>query len=151
MGIASGDMLVAGTEQRDMVVGTGNSSVSGTQIYLSNPNGRINITSRITTGSLGGLMEYEHDVINQAEQMIGQMAIGLSQKFNAQHRLGMDLNNQIGKDFFTDFNSTSQQQNRVTVPPTNTGTGVLSVAISDISQAKLSDYDVVVTDAELMN
>jgi flagellar hook-associated protein 1 FlgK len=147
VGIASGDMLVAGTEQRDMVVGTGNSSVSGTQVYLSNPNGRINITSRITTGSLGGLMEYEHDVINQAEQMIGQMAIGLSQKFNAQHRLGMDLNNQIGKDFFTDFNSASQQQNRVTVPPTNTGTGVLSVAISDISQTKLSDYEVVVTDA----
>ncbi|WP_298626553.1 flagellar hook-associated protein FlgK [uncultured Legionella sp.] len=147
VGIATGDMLVAGTEQRDMVVGKGNSNITGTQIYLSNENGLIDITSRITTGSLGGLMEYEHDVLSQSAQIIGQMAIGLAQKFNAQHRLGMDLNNQIGKDFFTDFNSPVQQRNRVTVPASNTGTGVLSVAISDISQTKLSDYEVVVTDA----
>ncbi|MBL7481092.1 flagellar hook-associated protein FlgK [Legionella bononiensis] len=147
VGIATGDMLVSGTEQRDLVVGTGNSGVSGTQVYLSNGTGQIDITSRLTSGMLGGLMDYEHDVIAQAGQMIGQMAIGLAQTFNAQHKLGMDLNNQIGKDFFTDFNSPAQQRNRVVAPSTNTGTGVLSVAISDISQTKLSDYEVVVTDA----
>lgn len=146
VGIATGDMLVSGTEQRDLVVGSGNSSTSGTKVFLSNGSGQIDITSRLTSGTLGGLIDYEHNVINQAEQMIGQMAIGLAQTFNAQHKLGMDLNNQIGKDIFTEFNNTTQQRNRVIAPPTNTGTGVLSVAISDISQTKLSDYDLVVTD-----
>ncbi|KTD32106.1 flagellar hook-associated protein FlgK [Legionella moravica] len=147
VGIATGDMLVSGTEQRDLVVGSGNSTVSGTKVYLDNGTGQIDITSRLTTGMLGGLMDYESEVISQASQMIGQMAIGLAQTFNAQHKLGVDLNNQIGKDFFTDYNSSAQQLNRVVTPSTNTGTGILSVAISDISQTKLSDYDLVVTDA----
>ncbi len=147
VGLATGDMLVAGTEQRDMEVGSGNSNIYGTQVFLKNAGGPIDITSRLTTGTLGGLMAYEQEVVGQASQMIGQMAVGLAQHFNAQHRLGMDLNNQIGKDFFTDFNSTTQQLNRVTTPSTNTGTGILSVAISDISQGKLSDYEVLVTDA----
>lgn len=54
---------------------------------------------------LGGLIDYEKNVLGQASQLIGQMAIGLAQTFNTQHKLGMDMNSQIGKDFFTDFNS----------------------------------------------
>ncbi|CAM2787747.1 flagellar hook-associated protein FlgK [Legionella worsleiensis] len=147
VGIVTGDMLVSGTEQRDMVVGNDNTRVSGTKVYLSNGSGQIDITSRLTTGMLGGLMDYENAVINQASQIIGQMAIGLAETFNAQHNLGMDLNNQIGKDFFNDYNSAAQQRNRVVAPTSNTGTGVISVAISNISQTQLSDYELTVTDA----
>ncbi|WBV71639.1 hypothetical protein PGH42_00235 [Legionella pneumophila] len=106
VGIASGDMLVAGTQQRDLVVGTGKDSIFGTKIFLSSGgNNQVDITDRLTTGMLGGLIDYEKNVLGQASQLIGQMAIGLAQTFNTQHKLGMDMNSQIGKDFFTDFNS----------------------------------------------
>lgn len=147
VGLASGDMLVAGTQQRDLVIGSNNDNIFGTKIFLSNgSNSQVDITDRLTTGMLGGLMDYEQNILGQASQLIGQMAIGLSQTFNAQHKLGMDMNNQIGKDFFTDFNSQSQMLKRSIASATNTGTAVLSVSISDISQMKLSDYDLIISD-----
>ncbi|HAU1320889.1 TPA: flagellar hook-associated protein FlgK [Legionella pneumophila] len=147
VGIASGDMLVAGTQQRDLVVGSGNDSIFGTKIFLSNGgNNQVDITDRLTTGMLGGLIDYEKNVLGQASQLIGQMAIGLAQTFNAQHKLGMDMNSQIGKDFFTDFNSPGQMLKRSIASADNSGTAVLSVSISDISQVKLSDYDLIISD-----
>ncbi|AMP90066.1 flagellar hook-associated protein FlgK [Legionella pneumophila] len=147
VGIASGDMLVAGTQQRDLVVGSGNDSIFGTKIFLSNGgNNQVDITDRLTTGMLGGLIDYEKNVLGQASQLIGQMAIGLAQTFNAQHKLGMDMNSQIGKDFFTDFNSPGQMLKRSIASADNSGTAVLSVNISDISQVKLSDYDLIISD-----
>ncbi|CZH60685.1 Flagellar hook-associated protein 1 [Legionella pneumophila] len=147
VGIASGDMLVAGTQQLDLVVGTGKDSIFGTKIFLSSGgNNQVDITDRLTTGMLGGLIDYEKNVLGQASQLIGQMAIGLAQTFNAQHKLGMDMNSQIGKDFFTDFNSPGQMLKRSTASADNSGTAVLSVNISDISQVKLSDYDLIISD-----
>ncbi|HAT8807845.1 TPA: flagellar hook-associated protein FlgK [Legionella pneumophila] len=147
VGIASGDMLVAGTQQRDLVVGTGKDSIFGTKIFLSSGgNNQVDITDRLTTGMLGGLIDYEKNVLGQASRLIGQMAIGLAQTFNAQHKLGMDMNSQIGKDFFTDFNSPGQMLKRSTASADNSGTAVLSVNISDISQVKLSDYDLIISD-----
>ncbi|HDS3849528.1 flagellar hook-associated protein FlgK [Legionella pneumophila] len=147
VGIASGDMLVAGTQQRDLVVGTGKDSIFGTRIFLSSGgNNQVDITDRLTTGMLGGLIDYEKNVLGQASQLIGQMAIGLAQTFNTQHKLGMDMNSQIGKDFFTDFNSPGQMLKRSTASADNSGTAVLSVNISDISQVKLSDYDLIISD-----
>ncbi|HAU1183622.1 TPA: flagellar hook-associated protein FlgK [Legionella pneumophila] len=147
VGIASGDMLVAGTQQRDLVVGTGKDSIFGTKIFLSSGgNNQVDITDRLTTGMLGGLIDYEKNVLGQASQLIGQMAIGLAQTFNTQHKLGMDMNSQIGKDFFTDFNSPEQMLKRSTASADNSGTAVLSVNISDISQVKLSDYDLIISD-----
>ncbi|HAU0772490.1 TPA: flagellar hook-associated protein FlgK [Legionella pneumophila] len=147
VGIASGDMLVAGTQQRDLVVGKGKDSIFGTKIFLSSGgNNQVDITDRLTTGMLGGLIDYEKNVLGQASQLIGQMAIGLAQTFNTQHKLGMDMNSQIGKDFFTDFNSPGQMLKRSRASADNSGTAVLSVNISDISQVKLSDYDLIISD-----
>lgn len=146
VGIASGEMLVTGTDQRNLQVSSDRSNNLGTKVLLNNGSGQIDISDKLASGMLGGLMNYERDVVGQASQMIGQMAIGLAQKFNAQHQLGMDMNNQMGKNFFTDFNSVAQQLNRAAASPTNTGTATLSVAISDIAQTKLSDYSLVVSD-----
>jgi flagellar hook-associated protein 1 FlgK len=142
--IATGEILVAGTEKRDLSVTAG--ANNSTKILLGNGAGQIDITAGINSGMLGGLLSYEHNILAQASQMLGQMAIGMAQTFNAQHKLGMDLNNQIGQNFFTDYNTPSLQLNRSAPANTNTGTGILSVNISDISQTKISDYQLVVSD-----
>lgn len=151
VGIANGGMLVTGTDQHDLSVATSDSNANitafGTRIFINNGAGQIDITDKLLSGSLKGLLDYEQNVLAKASQMIGQMAIGLAQTFNSQHKLGMDLNNQIGKDLFTDYNTATKQLNRSIPMGGNTGTGVLSVAISDIAQTKLTDYELVVTDA----
>lgn len=141
---ANGQIMVNGTVQRNLSVSS--DPKNNTSILLSNGSGQIDITTGINSGMLGGLLAYEQNVLGQASQMLGQMAIGLAQTFNAQHKLGMDMNNQLGQNYFTDYNTATQQLNRSSAASTNTGTGVLSVNISGISQTQLSDYQLVVSD-----
>lgn len=149
VGIGSGQMLVIGTTQRSLSVSFDPITAQGTHVLLDNGAGQTEITNQLSSGTLGGLLSYERNILSKASQTIGQMAIGLAQTFNAQNSLGMDLNNQLGQNIFTDYNTLAMQLNRSVAAATNTGSGVLSVNISDITQTKISDYQLVVTNAGL--
>lgn len=146
VGIATGEMLVVGANQRTLSVKFDPLNTLGTQVLLGSGAGQLDISAQLTTGKLGGLMDYENNVIAKTSQTIGLMAIGLSQTFNAQNKLGMDLNNQLGQNYFTDYNTPAQQLQRAVSAASNSGTGVLSVDISDLSQVQLSDYQLVIND-----
>lgn len=143
----SGQMLVLGGNVNQLKVTSDATEIEGTHIGISNGSSFVDITQQIKSGSLGGLMDYSQTVLKPASQLLGQMAIGLAQTFNTQHHLGIDLNNQYGKDFFNDFNTVQAQLDRASPANTNTGTATLSVAISDISATQLSDYQLVVSDS----
>ncbi|KTD16266.1 flagellar hook-associated protein FlgK [Legionella jordanis] len=145
--IGTGEMLVMGSEHRNLAIKTDATDQLGTKIVIDNGSGQIEITANLKSGMLGGLLHFQQDVLGQASQLLGQLAIGLASTFNAQHRLGMDMNSQLGKDFFTDFNQMSFQLARSIPATSNTGTATLAVQISDIGQTKLSDYELLVTDA----
>lgn len=145
--VGTGQSLVIGNDYSFWVATPSVSTMTGTKISIANGAGEIDITNNLKSGRIGALLSYEDEVIKPASQMIGQMAIGLAQTFNSQHKLGMDLNNLLGKDFFTDFNSSALQLERSAADPNNTGTAVFSVSIDDISQTKISDYDIYVTNA----
>ncbi|CDZ78143.1 Flagellar hook-associated protein 1 [Legionella massiliensis] len=144
--IGNGQMLVMGSEYRLLGVNPNTSPQVGTEIYLVNGLGKIDLTNNLHSGMLGGLLEFEDSVLGTASQILGQMAIGLADEFNRQHTLGMDMNSQIGKNFFNDYNQGNLQLSRSIPESGNTGTGVLSVAISNISQTQISDYELIVTD-----
>lgn len=146
VGIGSGEMLVVGSNQRTLSVEFDPLNSLGSRIFLGDGTAKLDVSSQLTTGTLGGLMAYEHTIIAKTSQTLGMMAIGLAQTFNAQNKLGMDLNNQLGQDYFTDYNSSAVQLKRATSSSSNAGTGVVSVNISDLSQLKLSDYQLVIND-----
>jgi flagellar hook-associated protein 1 FlgK len=64
---------------------------------------------------------------------------------NEQHQLGINLNGRLGGNIFKDMNAADISSNRVLTPTTNSGSGTLSVAISDVSQLNLSDYQLTFT------
>lgn len=144
--IGNGQMLVMGSEYRQLGVNPNFSLLAGTEIFLANGLGKIDLTDNLHSGMLGGLLEFEDSVIGTASKILGQMAMGLAAQFNSQHTLGMDMNSQIGKNFFMDYNQANLQLARSIPESSNTGTGVLSVAISNVSQTQLSDYELIVTD-----
>lgn len=146
VGFSTGEMLVIGTNQRMLSVQYDPLRSQGSTILLGSGAGQLNITSQLTTGTLGGLLAYESNVISTTSQTIGLIAIGLAQTINAQNQLGMDLNSQLGQKIFTDYNTTQQQLQRSVNASTNTGTAVLSVEISNLSQVQISDYQFVATD-----
>lgn len=141
--LSDGTALVSGPQSTALSVGSVRSTNYGTQIFAGN----TNINNVFNSGSLKGLLDFENNVVGKTSQIIGQMAIGLAQAFNAQNSQGLDLNGQLGGNYFTDYNSTTLQQARSSASPSNTGTATLGVAISDISQTQISDYQLTVVDA----
>ncbi len=59
------------------------------------------ISSQITSGDLGGLLEARSQVINPALNQLGQIATTLSQTVNSQQAQGLDLNGNFGAAIFS--------------------------------------------------
>jgi flagellar hook-associated protein 1 FlgK len=51
-------------------------------------------------GSLGGLLRFRDEVLDESHNALGRVAIGLASAFNDQHTIGMDLDGDLGGDFF---------------------------------------------------
>lgn len=100
-------------------IGNGQPLVVGTQAYalqaVGDPNDPQRITvavqapgggsvllpeTMLTGGSLGGLLKFRSESLDAAQDALGQIALKLASDFNAQHRLGQDLNGALGGDFF---------------------------------------------------
>ena len=93
-------------------------------------------SSEISGGSLAGILANRDNVLTRTQNEIGRVAVVLGQQFNAQHRLGQDLNGAPGGDFFNVPTPFVQ-------PDTgNSGTAVLSASIVSTSALTASDYRV---------
>ncbi|WP_100655851.1 flagellar hook-associated protein FlgK [Alteromonas flava] len=64
-------------------------------------NTTLNIFEDELGGSMGGLFRYRDEVLNPAQRDVGQLALAFGDAVNAQNRLGMDLDLQLGGDIFS--------------------------------------------------
>ena len=105
------------------------------QVGLSGAGGNLVDLSRfLSGGELGAALDFREQILDPAINQLGQIAVGLTETFNDQHRLGLDLNGQLGGDFFRPLAATS-------VPhPNNTGASTVSVTIDDASALTADDY-----------
>ncbi|GAB6042528.1 flagellar hook-associated protein FlgK [Endothiovibrio diazotrophicus] len=62
--------------------------------------GNVPITQFMTGGTLGGLLEVRDNVLLNARNELGRIALSVGETFNQQCRQGMDLNGSMGQDFF---------------------------------------------------
>lgn len=93
----------------------------------------------IAGGSLGGLFNFRTETLAPAINSLGRIAISLSDTFNSQHKLGIDLNGDMGNNFF------SVASPGVFSNATNSGVapvGVLTASFANISKLTVSDYRV---------
>ncbi len=98
--VGSGQALVIGTASSALGVENGQFGPRQTEITLQSAGGNVTITSLITGGKLGGLLDFRREMLEPVRNEIGLFAVGLVDSFNATHREGMDLNGQLGGDFF---------------------------------------------------
>jgi len=97
----------------------------------------VNITKGFSGGSIGGLLNSWQQVIDPVVNQLGRMAVALEQSMNEQHRLGMDLDGQLGTSLF------AIGQPNVAAAPGNTVTS-LGVTISDPGQLTAANYRIYV-------
>ena len=105
--IGKGQRLVIGNnaEQLRMVLPAAQDGPS--QLFISMPSGaESEVTSKLTGGELGGVLDAGAKLINKARREIGLLAIGIAETFNRQHSQGSDLNGNQGEAFFSNLGAT---------------------------------------------
>jgi flagellar hook-associated protein 1 len=132
--IGSGQSLVLGGAASKLAVVPGQFAGSQPDIALSTSGGNTIITGSISGGSLGGVLDFRREMLNPLRNDLGRIAAGLASTFNEIHREGIDLNGQLGGDFF------SIAAPQVSAGVSNAGTGALAVTVEDVSALEATGY-----------
>jgi flagellar hook-associated protein 1 FlgK len=107
------------------------------RMVVGYPSGAITATLADTSlqgGTLGGLLSFRNGALDDAQNALGRLAIGLAQSFNTQHAFGQDLNGALGGKFFSFSGPT------VLADANNTGPVAVGVALQDASALTTSNY-----------
>jgi flagellar hook-associated protein 1 FlgK len=88
-------------------------------------------------GALGGFLDFRRETLDRVQNEIGQIAAGMADSFNDQHRLGQDLNGDPGLDFFKPVKGYVGYDTRNS--PNSTGT--IDATITDAKALTGKDYD----------
>lgn len=93
------------------------------------------ITAAITNGRLKGLIDLRDIILPETINQLDQLAAGMINEVNQQHRLGYGLDGSTGNDFFSPLSPTA------TGLSTNTGAAAVGVTVSDPASLTLDGYD----------
>lgn len=138
--IGTGQSLVIGALANDLTSDANLTDPRNRRLSITSGNSSIDITGNLTGGKLGGLLQAIDEIIEPAFNTMGRVAMGIADSFNRQHQLGIDLNNELGGNFFTDINDAAIEGSRVIASTANTGTASLSITVDDPSLLNDSNY-----------
>lgn len=136
--MANGYTLVQGSSARQLAAVPSSSDPTRTTVaYVDNVAGNIEIPEKLlNTGSLGGLLTFRSQDLDQTRNSLNQMALAFADAFNAQHAQGIDANGDKGKDFFTIGDPS------VVANSKNSGKASLMAEVTDASSVQATDYRV---------
>jgi flagellar hook-associated protein 1 FlgK len=133
--LSNGQALVIGENAQKLVAQPNPDDPQNLEVGLQTGSSVLRFTAAtLSGGALGGLLQYRDGALTDAQNALGRIAVTLASSFNDQHKLGLDLKGNFGKDFFT------VPAPVVTNSTTNTGSGVVSAQIVDAGSLQASDY-----------
>ncbi|UWB11632.1 flagellar hook-associated protein FlgK [Enterobacter hormaechei] len=132
--IANGYTLVQGSNASQLAAVKSSADPARTTIaYVDAAAGNVEISEKqITTGSLGGLLTFRSQDLDQARNTLNQMALAFADAMNTQHQAGFDANGDAGGKLF-DFGSPAVLSNGK-----NTG----SATMTDSTKVQATNYKV---------
>jgi flagellar hook-associated protein 1 FlgK len=135
--IGSGQPLVVGNKSYELAATPSLTDPTRMEVgYVTGNKTTILPEDALTGGSLGGVLAFRSESLDQIQNGLGRVAIGLAYAFNEQNKLGQDQNGDMGGDIFAV--STPQ----VTASSKNNATSTTSItaSISDPSALTDSNY-----------
>ncbi len=99
--VGSGQLLVSGSLSINLATQNDPAQPGQQAIALQGAAGNVDITSTITGGELGGLLDVRNSMLSEVQNRLGRTAIALSESVNAVHTQGYSLNGVLGTDFFS--------------------------------------------------
>jgi len=138
--IGTGQSLVIGSLSNELIASVNTQNPRAMTLSLTSGSSSIDITNNISGGQLGGLLTVVEDIIDPSFNTLGRVAISIADSFNQQSHLGIDLNNNLGGDLFTDINDSTIALSRISSNTNNTGNVNLSLSIDDPSLLTDTSY-----------
>ncbi len=133
--VGSGQPLVVGAQTTELTVLANTYDGSRMEVgFVNNGANPTQITSLIKGGELQGLTGFRDQVLDPARRELGLLILGLSESFNARHRMGLDSQGNPGTDFFSPVSPA------VLANGNNAGSAVPTVSVTDVSRVETSDY-----------
>lgn len=132
--IGNGQTLLIGDRARTLGIVGDTFDPTRAEIAFAPPFSSSVISDFLTGGRLGGVLAFRSQTLDTAQNALGRLAIGLADTFNAQHRLGQDMNGALGGLFF-------QGPSPASFPSGNsTTTTNITVTFDDAAALTTADY-----------
>ncbi|MBV7577712.1 flagellar hook-associated protein FlgK [Escherichia fergusonii] len=100
--MANGYSLVQGSSARQLAAVPSHADPSRVTVaYVDATAGEIEIPEKLlTSGTLGGMLTFRSQDLDQSRNTLGQLALAFADAFNKQHQAGFDATGVKGEDFF---------------------------------------------------
>lgn len=136
--MGNGITLVQGKEARQLAAVPSSADPARTTLaYVDKIAGNVEIPEKqVTTGSLGGLLSFRMQDLDQARNTLGQLALSFADSFNQQHVKGFDADGDAGEKFFNIGGPSATSNSK------NSGDATLTAAVSNSSAVQATDYKV---------
>ena len=105
----------------------------------SNSNLTVPVEAEKVGSKIGGLLTFRQEVLEPAQNRLGQIALALTDAFNQQNNLGMDADGEIGSDLFIMPTSQGQDYNA------NTGAANVTATLEPGHGNELTSSNILVT------
>ncbi|HEB97671.1 MAG TPA: flagellar hook-associated protein FlgK [Sedimenticola thiotaurini] len=132
--IGKGQALVMGSTPATLATRPGAADVGQLDIAFTDLTGSHVITNQLSGGEIGGLLSFRQDILDPGQNRLGLIAIGIGEEMNRQHRLGVDLNGDLGTALF------KPSQMQILANGNNLGAATATGTILDSGALTASDY-----------
>jgi flagellar hook-associated protein 1 FlgK len=130
--VGNGQALVSGAQSYDL--GTAQNTYDATRLEVVDKGTGAVLSGRISGGTLGALLDFRGNVLDPAQNQLGRAALAMADAFNAQHAQGVDLNGQLGGDFFDVAGPAVQAASG------NAGSATVAASVDDLGTLGSQDY-----------
>jgi flagellar hook-associated protein 1 FlgK len=132
--VGNGQPLVIGTKSFELALIPNEFDASKMELAFTDGNQFQLISNKVSGGAVAGLLNFRNATLNGVRLDLGQTALGLSAVFNSQHGEGIDLNGDLGGDFFANLTPA------VTASVNNSGASAVTAAIGNAAAVEAKDY-----------
>ncbi len=133
--IGSGQSLVTGGQASTLSASPDQFGSGQLDVSVTTPTSTTDITSQLSGGSLGGLLQFRNTMLIPGQNALGQAAVALTSLVNTQNEAGLDQNGNVGGALLAVGGP------QVLTSKENAGSADVTATVSDLGGLTTSNYD----------
>ncbi|WP_233967189.1 flagellar hook-associated protein FlgK [Pectobacterium polaris] len=131
------NLVQAGNSSQLVAIGSSDDATRLTVGYKDQTGDVVTLNEKtLTGGSLGGLLSFRSETLDEARNQLGQLALAFADAFNGQHQKGYDRDGVKGGDFFSFGKAAVLNDSK------NGGNAVLTPSYTDTKDVQATNYTV---------